>query len=135
MSSDDPSGQFESGGPEAGGLDIGALLQQAQAMQQQLVEAQQAAAEQVVEGQAGGGAVRIRVTGGLQFEQVSINPAALDPEDVAMLEDLVVAACNDAVAQAQALNQQALGSLDTSALGLPGLPGLPGSPGPPPAIG
>lgn len=119
MSSDDASGQF----------DIGALLQQAQAMQQQLLEAQQAAAEEMVEGQAGGGAVRVRVTGGLQFESVSISPAAVDPDDVAMLEDLIVTACNDAVARAQTLNQQALGAIDPSALGLPGLPG---SPGPPP---
>ncbi len=119
MSSDDASGQF----------DIGALLQQAQAMQQQLLEAQQAAAEEMVEGQAGGGAVRVRVTGGLQFESVSISPAAVDPDDVAMLEDLIVTACNDAVARAQRLNQQALGAIDPSALGLPGLPG---SPGPPP---
>jgi DNA-binding YbaB/EbfC family protein len=119
LSSDDASGQF----------DIGALLQQAQAMQQQLLEAQQAAAEEMVEGQAGGGAVRVRVTGGLQFESVSISPAAVDPDDVAMLEDLIVTACNDAVARAQTLNQQALGAIDPSALGLPGLPG---SPGPPP---
>ncbi|MEO7837294.1 MAG: YbaB/EbfC family nucleoid-associated protein [Acidimicrobiales bacterium] len=119
MSSDDESGQF----------DIGALLQQAQAMQRQLVEAQEAAADQLVEGQAGGGAVRVTVTGGLEFESVSISPAALDPDDVAMLEDLIVTACNDAVARAQALNQQALGAIDASALGLPGLPG---SAGPPP---
>lgn len=118
MSSDDASGQF----------DIGALLQQAQAMQQQLVEAQQAAAEQTVEGQAGGGAVRVRVSGGLQFESVSISPSAVDPDDIPMLEDLVVTACNDAVARAQALNQQALGAIGPSALGLPGLPGSPGAP-------
>ena len=135
MSSDDQVGQFEEGSMEesplgAGGFDIGVLLQQARAMQQQLVEAQEAAAEQLGEGQAGGGAVRVVVTGGLQFESVSISPAAVDPDDVAMLEDLVVTACNDAVAKAQSVNQQALGGLDTSALGLPGL----GSPGPPPGI-
>lgn len=132
MSSNDEFGQPDEPGPRdalgSGQFDIGALLQQAQAMQQQLVEAQEAAAEQLVEGQAGGGAVRVVVTGGLRFESVSISPAALDPEDVAMLEALVVTACNDAVAKAQAVNQQALGNLDPSALGLPGL----GSPGPPP---
>lgn len=130
MSSDDPAGQSDtehsdSGPSDVGQFDIGALLQQAQAMQQQLVEAQQAAAEQMVEGQAGGGAVRVRVTGGLQFESVSISPAAVDPDDVPMLEDLIVAACNDAVARAQSLNQQALGAIDPSALGLPGLSGPP----------
>lgn len=132
MSSDDQFGRADQGpleanAPATGAFDIGALLQQAQAMQQQLVEAQEAAAEQLVEGQAGGGAVRVVVTGGLQFESVSISPEAVDPEDVAMLEDLVVTACNDAVAKAQAVNQQALGGLDAGALGLPGL----GSPAPP----
>lgn len=134
MSSDHSFGQSDEYSVDepplgTGQFDIGALLQQAQAMQQQLVEAQEAAAEQIVEGRAGGGAVRVVVTGGLRFESVSIDPAALDPDDVAMLEDLVVTACNDAVAKAQAVNQQALGSLDPSALGLPGLPG---SSGPPP---
>lgn len=121
MSSDEPSGHF----------DLGALLQQAQAMQQQLVEAQAAAAEQTVVGQAGGGVVQVRVTGGLHFESVSISPEALDPDDLDMLEDLLVAACNDAVGRAQALNQQALGAIDPTALGLPGLPGSGGPPGPP----
>ncbi len=116
MSSEDPSAPF----------DFNALLQQAQAMQQQLVEAQQAAAEKTVEGQAGGGVVKVRVSGDLRFESASISPEAVDPEDLGMLEDLVVAACNDAVARAQALNQQALGSIDPGALGLSGLPGSPG---------
>ncbi|HUR18509.1 MAG TPA: YbaB/EbfC family nucleoid-associated protein [Acidimicrobiales bacterium] len=128
MSSDDPFGQLLGGLSDTGQFDIGALLQQAQAMQLQLAEAQQAAAEEVVEGQAGGGAVRVMLTGGLRFQSVSINPAALDPDDVAMLEDLVVAACNDAVAKAQTVNQQALGTIAPSALGLPGLPGPAGSP-------
>ena len=85
------------------------------------------------QGQSGGGAVRIQVTGGLLFQSVSISPAALDPDDVGMLEDLVVAACNDAVAKAQSLSTEALGVLDPGALGLSGLSGLPGAPGPPAA--
>lgn len=129
MSSSDASGQF----------DIGALLEQAQAMQRHLVEAQEVAAEQVVEGQSGGGAVRVRVTGGLVFQSASITPSALDPTDPGMLEDLVVAACNDAVAKAQDLNQQALGVLDPGSFGLPGLSPRPAAgpaptPDPGPAI-
>jgi len=120
MSANEPNAPF----------DIAALLQQAQAMQQQLVEAQQAAADLTVEGQAGGGVVRVRVTGGLEFESVSIRPEAVDPDDVAMLEDLVVTACNDAMNRAQELNRQALGGLDPSNLGLPGLPGITDEPGP-----
>ena len=106
------------------GFDMGSLLQQAQAMQQQLLEAQAQAAEQVVEGQSGGGVVKVRVTGGMAFEAVTIDPKAVDPDDVGMLEDLVLAAVNDAVAKVQeatqAATQNALGGLDLGGLGLPG---------------
>lgn len=105
-------------------FDMGSLLQQAQAMQQQLMEAQAQAAEQVVEGQSGGGVVKVRMTGGMEFQAVTIDPSAVDPDDVGMLEDLVLAAVNDAVAKAQEATQaatsQALGGLDLGGLGLPG---------------
>jgi hypothetical protein len=105
-------------------FDMGSLLQQAQAMQEQLMQAQAQAAEQVVEGQSGGGAVKVQVTGGMEFRSVSIDPKAVDPDDVPMLEDLVLAALNDAVAQAQdasqAATQNALGGIDLGGLGLPG---------------
>jgi len=116
------------------GFDMDALLQQAKAMHDQLATAQAAAAAQVVEGQAGGGVVKVRVTGDMDFQSVSIDPQAVDPEDASMLEDLVLAACNDAVARARSLGQQALGGLDLGGLGLggAGLGGIePGTPGPP----
>lgn len=97
--------------------DLSQLLAQAQEMQQQLTQAQQQLAEQVVAGQAGGGAVRVTVTGAMEFRDVHIRPDAVDPDDVEMLQDLVLAALHDAVAQVQALNQQAMG-------GLGGLAGL-----------
>ena len=97
--------------------DMGDLLKQAQKMQEQLMEAQATAAEQVVEGQAGGGAVKIRVTGGMEFMSVSIDPAAVDPADVSMLEDLVLAAIHDAVAKVNEISQQAVGGLDLGGLG------------------
>ena len=96
---------------EPQGLDMSALLQQAQQMQEQLMQAQAAAAEQVVQGQAGGGVVAVEVTGGMEFQKVTIDPKAVDPADVEMLEDLVLAAIRDAVAGVQELNQQALGGL------------------------
>jgi len=97
--------------------DMNDLLKQAQKMQQQLMEAQAAAAEQVVEGQAGGGVVKVKVSGAMEFQSVSIDPAAVDPGDVEMLEDLVLAAIHDAVGRAQALSQQAMGGLDLGGLG------------------
>ena len=104
---------------ETGGFDIGALMKQAQAMQEQLMAAQAAAAEEVVEGSAGGGLVKVTVTGGMEFRSVKIDPSAVDPNDVDLLEDLLLAAIHDAVAKAQDVSQQALGGL-----GLPNVPGL-----------
>jgi len=93
------------------------LLKQAQKMQEQLMEAQAAAAEQVIEGQAGGGVVKITVTGGMEFQSVHIDPDAVDPDDVSMLEDLVLAAIHDAVAKVNELSQSAMGGLDLGGLG------------------
>lgn len=98
-------------------FDLGALLERAQAMQQQLVEAQAQAAEQTVEGQSGGGVVKVRLTGALKVEAVSIDPNVIDPTEAGMLEDLVVAATNDALARAQELNQAAIGGLDLGGAG------------------
>jgi DNA-binding YbaB/EbfC family protein len=109
------------GGGAEGGLDMGALLGSAMQMQQQLMAAREEAAAQVVEGAAGGGVVRVQVTGGMDFRSVHIDPAAVDPADVGMLEDLVLAALHDAVARANQLQEQAMGGLQ-----LPGLGGLGG---------
>jgi DNA-binding YbaB/EbfC family protein len=100
-----------------GGLDMSALLEQAMEMQQQLIEAQSAAAETVVEGQAGGGAVVIRVTAGLHFESVTISPAAVDPDDVELLQDLVLAALHDAVDQITTVQRSSMGGLDLGSMG------------------
>jgi DNA-binding YbaB/EbfC family protein len=97
--------------PQLGGLDLGRLLEQAQQMQQQLMEAQASAAEQELEGHAGGGVVKVMVTGAMEFRSVTIDPAAVDPDDVEMLEDLVLAAIHDAMNQVNALQQQSLGGL------------------------
>ena len=99
------------------GPDMGDLLRQAQAMQEQLMAAQARAAEQVVEGQAGGGVVKVQVTGSMEFRSVTISPDAVDPDDVEMLEDLVLAAIHDATAKVQELQQGALGGLDMGGLG------------------
>jgi DNA-binding YbaB/EbfC family protein len=93
------------------------LLKQAQKMQEQLMEARAQAAEQEVEGQSGGGVVKVRVTGGMEFRGVTIDPAAVDPDDVAMLEDLVLAAIHDAMAKVEKLNESAMGGFDLGGLG------------------
>jgi DNA-binding YbaB/EbfC family protein len=93
------------------------LLKQAQKMQEQLQQARAEAESQEVEGQAGGGVVKVRVTGAMEFTGVTIDPSAIDPDDVAMLEDLVLAAIRDAVSKAGALSEQAMGGLDLGGLG------------------
>ena len=104
---------------ESQGFDLSALVQQAQAMQERLMEAQAEIRNQEIEGRAGGGAVRIVATGGLEFKSVHIDPSAVDPDDVSMLEDLLLAALNDVVANANDLNSSAVGQL-----GFGGIPGL-----------
>ncbi len=110
----------DEGRPASEGFDMEGLLERAKAMQEQLAAAQAMAAEQVVEGQAGGGVVKVGVSGDMDFQHVSIDPQVMDTRDVSMLEDLVLAACNDAVARARSLGQQALGGFDLGGLGLGG---------------
>jgi len=97
--------------------DMMARLQQ---MQARALKAQQDLAEQAVEGTAGGGAVNITVTGGLQVQSLKIAPEVVDPDDIEMLEDLVTAAVNEALQKVQALQMQQISGLAGQfGLGLP----------------
>jgi nucleoid-associated protein EbfC len=100
-----------------GGFDMGSLLEQAMEMQQQLLAAQATAAEAVIEGHAGGGAVTVRVTGGLVFQSVTIAPEAVDPDEIDLLQDLILAALHDATDQIAQLQQASMGGLDLGAMG------------------
>jgi len=91
--------------------DLGALLEQAQQMAAGMADAQQAAAETVVEGSAGGGVVKVEVSGTFDFHRVHIDPSIYDSGDVAMLEDLLVAALRDAARRVLELQEQSLGGL------------------------
>lgn len=102
---------------DAGGFDLGSLLEQAQAMQQQMVEAQEQQAAQTIVGSAGGGKVTIEVSGAGDFKKVSIAPDAVDPEDVELLEELVLAALRDGSAQIAELQEQSMGGMDLPDLG------------------
>ncbi|MGB3485806.1 MAG: YbaB/EbfC family nucleoid-associated protein [Mycobacterium sp.] len=102
--------------------DMSALLAQAQQMQQQLLDAQEQLANTEVQGQAGGGLVRVTIKGSGQVVGVAIDPKVVDPEDVETLQDLIVGALADASSQVTALAQSRLGPLAGmgDALGLPG---------------
>ena len=101
--------------------DLSALLKQAQDMQEQLLAAQSAAAAQVVEGQSGGGMVKVAMTAGGEVTDVSIDPQVVDPSDVQMLEDLVTAAIRDALVKGGEAQAAAMGSMDGMDLGQLGL--------------
>jgi DNA-binding YbaB/EbfC family protein len=101
------------------GMDINKLMQQAQQMQEQLLQAQEEAATQIVEASAGGGMVTVKATGAGQITEIKIKPEAVDPDDVEVLEDMVLAAVNEAVRSAESLMQSKLGGL-SGGLGLPG---------------
>ena len=96
------------GGPQ-GGFDVSAMMKQVQQMQAQMEEAQAKLKNEVVEASAGGGMVKVVMTGAMHLESLTIDPGAVDPEDVEMLQDMVVAAVNEAVRQAQELADRKLG--------------------------
>jgi DNA-binding YbaB/EbfC family protein len=104
------------------------MLGQVQKMQQDMEAAQRELENETVEASAGGGMVTVTVTGGLEVRSVKISPDAVDPEDVEMLCDLVLAATNEALRAAQELAATRMGSLtgglDLGSLGGLGLPGL-----------
>jgi nucleoid-associated protein EbfC len=99
------------------------LLKQAQKMQQDMMEAQEALKDEVVEASAGGGMVTVQVTGDLNVKSIKIDPEAIDPEDPEMLQDMVLAAVNEALRSAQELASAKLGGI-AGGLGGLGLPGL-----------
>ena len=99
---------------------MGKMMKQVQKMQQQMQRVQQELEERTVEASAGGGVVRVVATGKLQITSVEIDPEAVDPEDVEMLQDLVLAAVNEALQKAQDMMQEEMGKI-TGGLNIPGL--------------
>lgn len=91
-----------------------------QQMQNRMAKIQQELDETVIEGTSGGGVVRAEVTGQREFKSIKIDPSAVDPEDVEMLEDLIVTAVQDAMEKAQALAEDKMSAL-TGGMKIPGL--------------
>ena len=106
------------------------MLAQAQKMQEEMEEAQEALKDERVDASAGGGMVKVVATGEGRLESITIDPDAVDPEDVELLQDMVLAAVNEALRQADDLREKAMG--DTAgfdpmeALGSLGLGGMGG---------
>ena len=96
------------------------LQRMAQQMQQEMLRVQGELASTVVDGSAGGGVVKAQVTGKQELVSVTIDPAAVDPADVEMLQDLVVAAVNDALRASREVEQEKMAAV-TGGLRLPGM--------------
>jgi DNA-binding YbaB/EbfC family protein len=106
------------------GPNMNQLLKQAQQMQAEMAKAQEQLKSEIVEASAGGGVVKVTMTGDMQLREITISPEAVDPEDVDMLQDMVAAAVNEALRSAQELASTRMGGI--AGLGGGGLPGLPG---------
>ncbi len=100
------------------------LMEQVGQMQEQMQKAQDELANETVEATAGGGMVTVTANGAGEIKQIKIDPKAIDPNDPEMLEDMVIAAVNEAIRSARALMESKLGGLAGGALGGLGLPGL-----------
>lgn len=96
------------------------MMKQLQQAQSQMAEEQEKLKTEIVEASAGGGMVHVKITGDQQITEVTIDPQAVDPEDVEMLQDMVLAATNEAIRSSQALAEQRLGGI-AGGLGLPGM--------------
>jgi len=104
-------------------FDLNALMEQARALQQKLADAQARLASRTVEGQAGGGMVTVTANGQQQVVSIKLEPQCVDARDIRMLEDLIVAAVNQALRESRSLAEHELG--DAAGLPLPGAAGFP----------
>jgi DNA-binding YbaB/EbfC family protein len=99
---------------------LGKLMKQAQEMQSKMAKVQEELAEREVDATSGGGMVTVRMNGRQDLLSVKINPEAVDPEDVEMLEDLLMAAFNEARRKAEELAQAEMAKV-TGGMGVPGM--------------
>jgi nucleoid-associated protein EbfC len=109
-------------------VNIAQIAKMAQQMQTQMAKTQEELRDTTLEATAGGGAVRVVITGAGEVRSIEIDPSAVDPEEVEMLQDLVTAAVNDAIGKAKELERERMAAV-AGGMGLPGMPGGIGLPG------
>lgn len=103
--------------------DMNQMMRQVQQMQAEMQKAQDSLKDEVVEASAGGGMVKVKVSGELEVLELKIDPGAVDPDDLELLQDMVQAAVNEALRSAQEVAASKLGAA-TGGLGGLGLPGM-----------
>lgn len=102
---------------------MGQIMKQAQKFQTKMAKLQEELSERTVEASAGGGMVTVVVNGGQDVLSINIDPEVVDREDVEMLQDLIMAAINDALNKAKAMMNEEMGQL-TKGMNIPGMPGM-----------
>lgn len=100
--------------------DMGKFLKQAQQVQQKIARIQEELSDEVVEATAGGGMVKVAMNGSHEVVSITIDPEVVDPEDIEMLEELIVAAVNEARSEVEDMIKQRMGSI-TGGISIPGL--------------
>ncbi|HWI66266.1 MAG TPA: YbaB/EbfC family nucleoid-associated protein [Symbiobacteriaceae bacterium] len=98
------------------------MLKQVQKMQQQMVKAQEEIAQKTVEGSAGGGAVKVVVSGDKHVKAITLSKDVVDPEDIEMLQDLIMLAINDGMKKAEEMSESEMKRVMPG--GMPKIPGL-----------
>jgi len=101
-------------------VNFGSMMKQAQKMQTKMAAMQEELKNEQLESSAGGGMVKVKITGDVQVVSITIDPAAVDPEDVEMLQDMVTAAVNEAIRSAQELAAARMNDI-TGGMNIPGL--------------
>lgn len=101
-------------------MDMSKMMKQVQKMQSQMEDVQEELAEKKVEATAGGGVVKVVANGQQEIVDITIEPDAVDPDDVEMLEDLILAATNEAMRKVQDMASEEMGKL-TGGMNIPGL--------------
>ena len=109
--------------PKGMGGGMNNMLQRAQKMQEDMANKQAELEQQEYTASSGGGMVEAVVDGKHMVKSLKINPEAVDPDDMEMLEDLIIAAVNETIRQAEAVSEEELGKI-TSGLNIPGMPGM-----------
>lgn len=104
-----------------GGANMGNLMKQAQKMQKDMEKMQEELQDKTVEATAGGGAVTVTATGKKEIKEIKIKPEVIDPDDVEMLQDLILAAVNEALRKADEMASTEMNRITGGMGGLPGL--------------
>ena len=106
------------------GMNMQQLMKQAQKMQKQLAEAQESLEQVTVDASAGGGMVKVTVNGQMMLDSITIDPEAIDPDDVEVLQDMIIAAVNEGVRGVAEIANKQMGAI-TGGMGGMGIPGMP----------